>query len=539
MLALIVVAVAVCVRATVPEYAVLIGPDCTSEFAAVWVAAAQEEAVRNYHTLNGAWLKPECCNAEARGPAQRVPPFEVNEHLVLCIAHDTFPTDDCANKKCDFESHPELYEDDCTEVEDDEDDESCRTLESWLAIAESLLFDALEYTEQCEWDLATSAACAAEFVYRAVNEHILATYNAQAAQLRFINAEGRANQRYRHINSPLRTVTFDQVEYAVQVRVVQSVRTCGECEADGAAHTSSLIVHSRAPSSANLLETSQLVWALAGVLANFATVLPFAPLNECGLQHVATNLALFDPARRVPALDAQDWATVRLDGEPRTTTDLRIAAVCPVVLLFGALVPSVPADDLPSLAHVQLRVGFAPLAPLAAAQLIEGALAFRVATGVGGECHDYPLLLAQSVYENCTAIETPVVDATALALPLTLAPGTSRCVGGTADGRACNAVSECGAGLACRRKPFAPNDAAYCYDGLTWLTSKPCTHADRDDSCPFGDCVGAVNGFDGGRFPLLHFHQEANCASDASSPVCSHDAIANWHQYPNLALLRK
>ena len=62
------------------------------------------------------------------------------------------------------------------------------------------------------------------------------------------------------------------------------------------------------------------------------------------------------------------WATVRCDGAPRTTTDLRIDAQCPVVLLLGALQPG-SVDDAPwrSLAHVQLRVGFPPLALLAAA----------------------------------------------------------------------------------------------------------------------------------------------------------------------------
>jgi hypothetical protein len=265
------------------------------------------------------------------------------------------------------------------------------------------------------------------------------------------------------------------------------------------------------------------------VLSDLSTVLPYAPSNGCGLQRTPSNLPLFAPQRRVPRLGPQDWATVRCDGAPRNITDLRIETACPMVLLFAALGPGDPeTDELHSLAQLQLRDGFAPLQPLAAAQLVEQALTLRVATGSGGECHDYALLLATDVYESCALAPQPLAAVQETRVPLTLAPGESRCVGGTADGRRCEIASECGAGLACRRKPF--DAGAYCYDGLTWHADRPCTLADHDDPCPYGVCSGAVNGFEGGLFPLLHFQQAAS----------EHPAVASWHKYPNLiALLQK
>lgn len=531
--------------ATVPEHVVFLcgeGADCARLFVHGWLSAAQEEAARSYHTLNGGWLESECCGPDApvNGPEGRVKPFPVDLHAVLCIAHSSFPNETCASKKCDFESHPELYQDDCTETENPDDDESCRTIESWLDIAKWLLLDALEYTEQCEWDKATSAACAAEFLYRTINEWTLATYSSQSAKLRFINANARAQQRYTHINSPLRTLTFNSTLFTTQLRVVQSSRHCGTCADDSAEPVTSLLVYSRTTGDPDTLATTQLIWALSGVLSDFGTLLPFDPANECGLQHVHSNLPIFSSARRVPHLSPVDWATVRCDGAPRETTDLRIESSCPTVLLFASLGPGSPDDELHSLAQLQLRDGFAPLAPLAAAQLVEGALALRVATGTGGECHDYSLLLAASVYENCTAVEQPLSAISSehqSQVPLTLAPGVSRCVGGTADGSECEALSECGVGLACRRKPFEPDDVAFCYDGITWHADKPCAFADEDASCPYGSCVGAVNGFDGGLFPMLHFHQESECGGEgAGGSACQHDAVASWHKYPNLAL---
>jgi hypothetical protein len=623
------------VRATVPEHAVLVsgnGAGCKADFAAEWLAAAQEEAVRNYHTLNGGWLESTCCGMPRGGHEQRVKPVPVDQHQVLCLDYETwFPVEpQCASKKCDFRSHPELFKDDCAEdvpipctftcplindpnfnyfnitecrratqlegicdaagvcllayggcpctgqtpgsacqcplpteacacagvwdgngqvygaacsspagcaasAECPRTSEACRKIESWLEIAKWLLVDALEYTEACDWDRATSSACAAETVYRAVNEWIEQTYPGDPG-LQFIDANARATQHYRHVNSPLRSVTFDDVTFTAKVRVVQSIRTCdGTCDGE-AAPVTSLLVYSSTDVGAAALPTSQLVWALSGVLADFATVLPFAPLNECGLQQISSNLAVFDPARRVPNLNAQDWATVRCDGESRTTLDLRIDAVCPVVLLFASLGMAVVGDTQHSLAQVQLRTGFAALTPLDAALLLERALAFRVATGTGSECRDYALLLAENVYDDQCTVVAPVLAGDD-AVPLTLAPGTSVCVGGTADGEECSAKNECGVGFTCRRTPF--NRAkALCYDGVTWHEDKPCAFTDTDASCPYGTCVGAINGLDGGRFPMLHFHKEADCATDASSPVCQHEAVAEWHKYPNLALYK-
>ena len=611
------------VRATVPQHAALVD-GCGSAFSNEWLAAAQDEAIRSYHTLNGGWLDSECCGARANGPEARIKPFAVDLHAIVCIVHASFPKDECVNKKCNFQSHPQLYESDCgvesqlvcplafdpryiyndisacangTELvgtvhyaggdtcntgyvscpadapqsaactctlpstekicsgtwRDDgrrygaqctPPDDSCRTVESWLKVGQELLTEALDKTELCEWDAASSAACAAEFVYRRINQWTLETYSASADKLQFISPMARATQRYTHINSPLRQISFETTLFSAKLRVVQSVRSCASsCSAEPSSDpVTSLLVYTQTESDANTLELSQLVWALAGVLADFGTVLPFAPANGCGAEHVQTNLALFDPQRRVPRLGAQDWATVRCDGAARETVDLRINAICPVVLLFAQLHPAAAEPStLYSLAQLQLRDGFAPLDALAAAELVESGLAFRVATGTGGECRDYKLLLASSVFERC-ALAAPLLFAEAVeehrdSVPLTLAPGESRCVGGTAAGRLCTAANECGRGLVCRHNPFAPRSTAFCYDGLVWDETKPCTGggADEATSCPYGTCVGAINGLDGGLFPLLHHHQASDCQTD-DSDVCAHPAVAAWHKYPNLAL---
>lgn len=531
-------------RASAPSCAVLLGgdgDDCERRFAALWLAAAQEEAARTYHTLNGGWLEPACCpGGPAKGPDQYVAPFAVPLHHVLCIPHSTFDDETCAKKKCDFESHPELFEDDCVEEETPDDTESCRTIESWFMIAKKLLMSALLKTELCDYNGAASDACAADTVYTEINKWIAETYETQIDALQFINDDARAIQHYTHINSPVRRGTFEESDFAPELRMVQSIRTCGHSHKHTNATVTSLIVYGSATGDPDILATTQLIWALAGTLSDFATVLPFAPNNDCGLRKADTNLELFAPARQVPNLGPQDWATVRCDGEPRITHDLRINAICPVVLLFAALGQSTPHDLFYSLAQVQIRSGFEALEPLAAAQLLEAGTVLRVATGA--QCEDFEPVLFANVVDECEIAEQPVqltLQDSSIAVPLTLPPGASQCVGGAKDGQLCSSISECGAGFACRRKPFTPYNVAYCYDGYEWDTTKTCASADEDDPCPYGTCVGAVTGHDGGVYPMLHFHQEADCKTGAASDVCEHEAVVNWHKYPNLALFTK
>jgi len=117
-------------------------------------------------------------------------------------------------------------------------------------------------------------------------------------------------------------------------------------------------------------------------------------------------------------------------------------------------------------------------------------------------------------------------------IPLTLEPGASICVGGTNAGAACTMISECGAGHACRRKPFAPHDTAYCYDGAVWDERQLCAFADGDEECPFGECVGAVNDLDGGAYPFLWFFKQNDCAG-VTSDVCADDRVQHWQQHAN------
>jgi len=541
-------------RGAAPECSVLFcgdGEACAERFARTWIAAAQDEAVRMYHTINGGYLERECTG----GPRdERVAPFHVPlEHLV-CIDTRELPREECAHKRCDFESHPELFEDDeCVDAKHgrrgrggrhkhahaygDQDQAACRRIESWLAIADKKLLCALDAADAGDQERAASCACVADLLFGRVAEHLLDTFAADASELRFLNGAARATQRYTHVNSAARLGVFaDAQNLVARTRAVQSLRTCTDAAEPRLA--SALFYTSVNATDQTIDDVTQLVWAAGGTLASFdVSVAPVAPDNLCAVERAETQLELFDDTRRFPALDSQDWAVVLNDGAPRPYINLRASAHCPLIVLLERLPAGGDDADATqcSVAQLQLRRGADERAPDEFAALIEAAVFARVATG--DECADAePMFMDADAAGNETeaAFRAPRPG-----VPLTLAPGDSVCVGGERAGAPCTLESECGAGEACRRKPFAPRGAAYCYDGAYWDERRPCAFADADEECPYGECYGAVNGNAGGAYPLLHYYQSNECGSPASSadPVCADAHVARWAAHPNEASL--
>jgi len=118
-------------------------------------------------------------------------------------------------------------------------------------------------------------------------------------------------------------------------------------------------------------------------------------------------------------------------------------------------------------------------------------------------------------------------------VPITLAPGESRCVGGERAGAQCSLESECGAGRTCRIKPGTK--LAFCYDRYAWSESEPCIYAGELTECPYGYCYGAADGHDGGAYPLLYAFREGNCG--APERAGAHDdcpaEVMRWFEHPN------
>jgi hypothetical protein len=304
---------------------------------------------------------------------------------------------------------------------------------------------------------------------------------------------------------------------------VQSVRSCGTEE--GAGVSSVLLYSSINDTAAVLSNTTQLLWAVSGTLAPFDTTLPSS--NLCASQQAPTDQAdAFLAARRFPFLTPKDRAAVLADGEQRFYIDLRPTASAPVIVLAQDLKTKKP---IVTVAQLDLRNPFVEQAQLES--VVTPAIFLRVADG--DKCSDTGAIVLPP---GSVVTEVPkTISALTNSAPLTLAPGTSQCVGGDRAGKLCTQPSECGSKSACRRKPFAPRTIAFCYDGLSWDETRPCAFADADDQCPFGECVGEASGLEGGAFPFLYFYKANNCSSAATATdLCAEPHVADWHAHPNV-----
>ena len=548
------------VHGRAPQCAALlcgVGEACDAQFNTLWLAAAQDEAARSYDTRNGGWLAPQCAGAKY---AQKVDPYELDAHLTLCIDPDELPDEQCAFKKCDFAAHPELFTDECDDAtsakplkrrrvwrKHKDDDAACRSLSSWLAIANSKLVDALDGAERNVSEArVASAACVADYLFGRVNALMLDANPGHEEQFVFLSERARATQRYTHINSVARRAMFDGEPSQVDVRVVQSLRACHGAEPNLA----SLLVYPKAVAEPDVERAgvAQLLWAVGGALSDFgSTVAPVEPMNSCARERVLSNLDAFDDKRRYAKLSPLDYGVVRGDGDARFALDLRAAAKCPLLVLDNNIDASKANNTV--VAQVPLRDGKSPFGPAEASLAIEDSLFVRSAAGVGIECEDAaPLAFVDKFAaqmppapDNGTdsgngtlSLDVVLRASRAAALPRTLAPGESQCVGGPRDGQACETASECKAHEMCRRKPFGRRDVAYCYDGLSWDETRDCAFADEHDPCPYGRCVGDVSGAPGGAYPFLYLFTEYDCAHNGSV-VCQDERVRNWHAHPSAA----
>jgi hypothetical protein len=570
------------VGATIPQCSVFFWGNstaCAGRRATVWIDAAQDEAARFSHTQNGGWLQPGCAGGSKRSTIH-VAPASLSDSALVCVDRWDLPRERCGTKHCNFCSHHELFHSDtdcnqdtpvCHNHDEDEHDEAhkrnhdqhaaCRSIASWASIGWAKVSSALDLQEQEEFDKATSAAYAAEFIFSHLNKWIFSTTPNAEDTLLFINDAARAGHHYRHVNSASRT-SSSEVQVSTVMRVVQSVRQChGHADAHvvsssrrqfgveavipGAAvaagdsvltsgDVSSLIVLSSFNGSDQIVDPRlQVLLAPGGALPDFdATV---APPNHCAANMTATNLASYDPRRVYPGSSPQDSATARYNGDARIYLSLSPASSCPAIVTLVNLQSNV---DERSVTQIQRRNPNKAVQPDVASAHIEAATFMRSATA--SECTDFTTTFTNTfvAIKNNTASgfnSALSYVAPPAGVPRTLAPGESRCVGGDRAGEACTMKSECGTGLACRRKPFAPRDVAYCYDGVHWDTNRPCAFADEDEECPFGRCFGEVDDNAGGAYPMLHFYEAHECQlpAQAGTPVCSEPHVAAWHQYPN------
>lgn len=587
---LIILLVFTLVGARAPGCAVLFlgnGSSCDGRLATLWVEAAQDEAVRFYHTENGGFLQPACTGA--RG-TQQVPPYPVPQEAILCVDKWDIPKEKCATKRCNFTAHHELFHSDCDDErdhsvpkhgrsdDDDDDDDNdkkeaaCRSIRSWARIGSAKIQVALDELEQQHFDNATSAACAADFIFSHINKWLLESQANAEEKLVFINERARRVQHYVHINSALARATFADADLEFGLRIIQSVRECGSPrhevgESDGGARRvfsqtallpgqallandsafgfglGSVLIYSTFNGTGQTVPTiTQLDFAPTGTLTGFASRFgPFNPTAYCVTSDADTNLAPFDLARRFPPTSPSDTAAVRDNGEPRYTNSFLPTGGCPVVVLLQDLHTNKSAG---SVMQMQLRTYPTPVQPDAFAKEVEAGIVLGQISPT--DCTDSTGVYTQ-FFLNSTSGGNSTGNGTLrfagtdfrsppVGVPLTLAPGESRCVGGDNAGKPCSAKSECGAGYACRRKPLSPHNVAYCYDGAWWDERRPCAFADVDDQCPFGECFGEANDVAGGAYPLLYFYQQNQCnLAGAASAVCAEAHVASWHQYPNEA----
>jgi len=115
-------------------------------------------------------------------------------------------------------------------------------------------------------------------------------------------------------------------------------------------------------------------------------------------------------------------------------------------------------------------------------------------------------------------------------VPLTLAPGESRCVGGARAGASCSLPSECGAGERCRT---TADGLAVCVESASGRTSgAACALADEREECPDGTCYGDADGHAGGAYPLLYVYRTQGCAGARPGVVCAEPEVQRWYEHP-------
>lgn len=536
---------------------------CQQHFAEIWLAAAQAEAARFYHTANGGFLTPECVGNTLGRSVRLVPGVEIPWTRTVCIFRDHLPEEKCHTKKCNFTAHPELFTNEDATMHS-KSGVAVRTIRSLFDIANNKLLQSVIAFQACDYNASVSNACVADYIFEQIARSLVdieSTEPTSAATLAarkyfFLDAEARRTQHYNHINGPVQRLTFIddlRANATFEFLSVQSQRVCGRRAFNTTtARTTSLLLYANFTGVSGDLtnDTSlDLIYAGTGVIPGFAQVFAGSvPSNDCGVRNTpATFSPAFDEQLRLESLTRADFAVTDFeDGTQHACYDLGVSGACVIILLRAANV----THNRQSVTQINL---FAPERALNASQLQANITAAVIL--VDGDidvCKQFKASAIQNVStctnasaltvftvseSNAARLTDQALSAQERGVPLTLAPGESQCVGGERHSARCSMPSECGgAGWACRRIPFAPRSAAYCYDGDDWHTERPCAFADEDEECPFGECFGAVNGNDGGAYPFFYFFVENNCSTAsaaADNAVCRDEHVARWYNYPS------
>jgi hypothetical protein len=208
--------------------------------------------------------------------------------------------------------------------------------------------DALDATEECDFD-AASSACAAEFLYRTIKQRVDSCHLRRAGGAPAVHQRNGVAEAVLHARQ--QRATFDTTLFTTDVRVVQSMRHCA---------------------------------------------------SSCGVALSPVTLLSTTRSRR------RSWW-----GRSSRAIRLEHSAVCAEQRLRPA---AHTGRSIRALAGARQLC----TAAAAAAQLIEQALTLRVATGIGGECRDYALLLATDVHENCALAPQPLAAVQETRVPPTL-----------------------------------------------------------------------------------------------------------------------
>lgn len=513
----------VLVSARQPSYLSL---SCNSQDRAQqWLDAAQDSVLLTLQTLFGALD----CNGQLVDAC-----YEQSEKLdaITCIK----PVEPTCFEGCNLDEQI-VVDDVCCKNEfdsayEDEDGAVCRTNRKWISIAFDKIYTAYEEFEKQTEDgyaNAISLACAVETILTAVLNSLGSAFLAVDAT-------------YRHIVSPQIRVTFSGVQFATVATLVRTVQSFRYCNVPGQCGNHTLIATYtlfRVDVDGSLPPgIGQLLWPIGGTVSAFdKTFLP-SDANCARLHAPTTHSPATDPALRLSTLGTMDYARVvqafsKCSGFPllgcvQGYHDLAIGRCCNTLALIKdirALVNQLPqgeSDPTPRLysfvyvAHLYSKITYEsdPTRNVHVENDIIGRFA------AADSCADFE-----------AAVFTPAsvtlsVEPNAI---MTMAPGESRCVGGSDAGKVCTRTNPCGSGLACTSRPGTKQ--AFCFDGTWWNQKMPCTL--ETAQCPYGECYGAVSGDSGGQFPFLHISQQNHCDDpERATPVCMDQRVQKWFENP-------
>lgn len=531
------------VRALAPSCVVFFGDDggCLQHVAETWISAAQDEAARHYHTINGAWLPAEC--VVGRTTPLQIDPAPIDWKHLLCIPISDIPEEKCSTKHCNFALHPELTtNDECitTPVNGD----ACRTIRSWIKIANEKLYKALNYFDSCDYENAISYACAADYIFSFVADYLVSTQPVPPPRTYvFLDSTGRANQKFTHVNGKAQRISYtlrDASLFETSWRAVQSILSCTNSDPSITSNVTSLIFVPNVLTEVTTDVDIQLFFAATGVVPGFKQLFKDVnPSNDCAMRdEQIDDIDAVDLDRRLEQLTLHDYAVVQYDGkEPRSYLNLGIQLTCPGITVLADIDPK---SRKTSVTHVNLYHRAAVVDADEFASKTASAVVFIDASVDG--CDAYissgTLLNPACADKSATAVgdvQAMVSSFTQLpdGIPLTLAPDESRCVGGDRAGSRCTMESECEPGWSCQRKPFSPHDVAYCYNGEEFDMTQLCAFPGDDEECPNGACWGSANGNDGGAYPFYYFYTENDCAQNTGDAVCRDERVSNWVNYRN------